>query len=106
MFDTANEDLLMGLLPQVAHVASGDTRSRHLRALLSTNEEESRVAGTGSEFVIERIMELILVEILRSRALPLNPMQTGLLAGLADPYVKIALMVMHGEVARPWTVLP
>jgi AraC-like DNA-binding protein len=104
VFDTANEDLLMGLLPQVVHVASSDTRSRHLRALLAINEEETRVAGTGSEFVIERIMELILVEILRSRALRLDPMETGMIAGLADPLVRVALTAMHGEVARAWTV--
>ncbi len=104
VFDTANEELLMGLLPQVVHVASSDTTSYQLRALLSMNEAESRSPGPGSEFVVVRLMELIFFEILRSEALRLNPTQTGLLAGLADPVVALALTAMHREVAQPWTV--
>ncbi|WP_263381293.1 AraC family transcriptional regulator [Granulicella arctica] len=104
VFDSANQELLLGLLPQVVHIASSDPTSRQLRALLSMNEVESRLPGLGSEFVTARLMELIFVEILRSEALRLNPMQTGLLAGMADPVVGLALRAMHAKVAQPWTV--
>ena len=30
--------------------------------------------------------------------------QTGWLAGLRDPYVARALALLHGDIARPWTV--
>ncbi len=49
-------------------------------------------------------MELIFVEILRSGAPSINPIQTGLLAGLADPVIAPALAAMHRAVAQPWTV--
>ena len=104
LFDTANEELLTGLLPQVVHVASGETSSARVHALLAMNEAESRTPGPGSGFVIARLMELILVEILRSEALSGNPVQAGLLAGLADPVTAGALAAMHREVARAWTV--
>lgn len=104
VFDSANEDLLMGLIPQMVHVAASETTSEPLRALLSMNEKESKARKPGSQFVVARLMELILLEILRSEALRLNPAQTGLLAGLADPLVAVALRAMHGEVARSWTV--
>lgn len=103
-FNTANEQLLLRLLPQVVHVAAGDHTSSRLRTLLSMNETESASPGAASEFVIARLMELILVEILRSGGAALNMAQVGILAGLVDPVIAPALMAMHREVARPWTV--
>ena len=77
VFDTANEDLLTGLLPSLVHVAAGDTHSWRVRSLLKMNETESLQPGPGSEFIIVRLMELILVEILRSAALRVNQEYTG-----------------------------
>lgn len=104
VFDTANEKLLTEILPQVVHIASSDTSSGRLRALLSMNETESSAPGPGSEFVVTRLMELIFVEVLRSGSPSINPTQRGLLAGLADPAIALALTAMHRAVARPWTV--
>ena len=104
VFDTANEDLLTGLLPSLVHVAAGDTSSWRVRSLLKMNETESLQPGPGSEFIIMRLMELILVEILRSEALRVNQEHTGLLAGLADPVTARALSAMHRDVAHGWTV--
>jgi AraC-like DNA-binding protein len=104
VFDTANEDMLMELLPQLVHIAAADAASDRLRALLTMNESEFRRPGPGSEFVISRLIELILVEILRTPASRMGAENTGLLAGLADPIVARALSAMHGDVARDWTV--
>lgn len=104
VFDTANEELLTGLLPSLVHIASGDTSSLRVCALLKMNETESLNPGPGSEFVIARLMELILVEILRCEALRVKPEPAGLLPGLADPVTARALSAMHRDVARDWTV--
>ncbi|MGI4757912.1 MAG: AraC family transcriptional regulator [Janthinobacterium lividum] len=104
VFDTANERLLTELLPQVVHIASSDNSSGRLRALLSMNEAESSSPGLGSEFVVARLMELIFVEVLRNGSPSLNLTQTGLLAGLADPAIALALTEMHHAVAQRWTV--
>ena len=104
VFDTANERLLTDLLPQVVHIAATDAVSHRLRALLALNEQESASPGLGSDFVIARLMELLFVEVLRSGAPGIDPARTGLLAGLADPVVSMALSAMHQSVARPWTV--
>jgi len=103
VFDTANEDLLTGMLPSVVHVASGDTASSRVRSLLELNQTECLRPGPGSEYIIARLMELILVEILRSEALRVEE-HTGLLAGLADPIAALALAAMHRDVAHGWTV--
>ena len=103
VFDTANEQLLIGLLPQVVHVTARDSSSPQLRNLLKMNEAESLRPGPASEFVIVRLMELILVEILRSQRQPPQASH-GLLAGLADPVTARALSAMHHNVAHNWTV--
>ena len=103
VFDTANEQLLTGLLPQVVHVAATDHASERVRMLLAMNEAESSAPAPGSAFVIARLMELLLVELLRSRTLDRSHVQTGLLAGLADPVTAQALTALHSDVARPWT---
>ena len=103
VFDTANEQLLTGLLPQVVHVPSGADTSPRLRALLAMNEAESNVPRPGSDFVIARLMELVLVEILRSRSTCAHRLRPGLMAGLADPVTAQVLTAMHADVARPWT---
>src|SRR5579875_837099 len=48
-------------------------------------------------------MELLLVEILRSRAYGPDQLRTGLLSGLADAVTTKALVALHGDVAHPWT---
>jgi AraC-like DNA-binding protein len=104
VFDTANEDLLTGLLPSLVHVAADDMSSWRVRSLLKMNEMECQQPGPGSAFIIMRLMELILVEILRGEALRMNPEHPGLLAGLADPVTSRALSAMHRDVAYGWTV--
>ena len=104
VFNKANEDLLMGLLPSLVHLAHGDASSERVRSLLAMTEMEARAPGPGSEFITVRLVELLFVEILRSRPLPLNPQPTGMLAGMADPVTARALSAMHKDVAYGWTV--
>ena len=103
VFDTANEELIAPLLPPLVHVAKNRTRSARILALLSMNEAENDAPGPGSDLVVARLMELLLVELLRDEALVAQPARTGMLQGLADPVTAKALAAMHGEPAKPWT---
>ncbi|NLS21421.1 AraC family transcriptional regulator [Rhizobium sp. P40RR-XXII] len=100
----ANNDLLEELLPQTVGISASDPSVGRIRALLAMNEAEARLPGPASEFVIIRLVELILVEILRSGLVSINSEKKGLLAGLADRYAKRAIVAMHRDVARNWTV--
>jgi AraC-like DNA-binding protein len=104
VFDTANEGLLSGLLPEFVHIPAADVSSKRIRTLLEMNHVESSNRGPGSEFIIGRLMELILVEILRNQAHHGKGDHSGLLAGLGDHVTKRALLAMHAEVDRHWTV--
>lgn len=104
LFNTTNEDLLMGLLPSLVHLSRDDACSDRVHALLAMNEMESRSPGPGSEFIIVRLVELLFVELLRSRTLAMDSQPVGLLAGLANPVTARALSAIHKDVAHDWTV--
>lgn len=103
VFDTASEALLTDLLPSLVHIPGSDTSSPRIRTLMSMNEAESSHPGPGSEFIVARLMELILVEILRGNSFS-APQHAGLIAGLKDPKMARALSAIHRDVARDWTV--
>lgn len=104
VFDTANEDLLAGLMPSFVHIANDDTTSWRVRSLLSLNLSESSQPGAASDFVITRLMELTFVEILRGVVPETARKHKGLLAGLNDPIIARALVAMHEDSAKNWTL--
>ncbi len=104
VFDTTNDALLWSLLPSLIQVSADQEISSRLRSLLNMNDAEGQQPGPGSDLVVSRLMELILLELLRSEVLRLKPGSKGLLCGLADPVIAKSLSAMHGEVAGTWTV--
>ena len=103
VFEAANEELLVQLLPPLVHIALNKTASARILALLSMNEAENGAPGPGSDFVVAHLMELLLVELLRGEALIAQPAKAGLLQGLADPVTAKALVALHSDAAKPWT---
>jgi len=104
VFNTANEDLLAGLMPSFVHIANDDISSWRVRSLLSLNLSESSQPGAGSDFVITRLMELTFVEILRGVVPEAAREHRGLLAGLNDPVTARALTALHEDTAKDWTL--
>jgi len=105
VFDTTNEALLWSLLPSLIHIPADQKISWRLRSLLNMNDDEGQHPGVGSDLVVSRLMELTLLELLRSEMLRLKPGAKGLLSGLADPVIAKPLSAMHSEVAGRWTVV-
>ena len=103
VFNASNEELLVNLLPPLLHVALSETTSPRILALLSMNEAENNAPGPGSDFIVARLMELLLVELLRSDASVAQPTKIGMLQGLADSVTARALVAMHRDPAKPWT---
>jgi len=65
---------------------------------------ESNQRRPGGEAVLERMSEMLFVEVLRRHVDSLPPEQTGWLAGMRDPGVGRALALLHGRPAEPWTL--
>jgi AraC-like DNA-binding protein len=109
LFSTANEDLLTGLLPPLVHIPSRSPKLHRLYNLVTLMESEGRDPGPASEFIIVRLVELALVEILRTPALDspgqtVDPANRGLLVGLRDPVAAKAIRAMHENAGQEWTV--
>jgi len=98
VFDSPDSALLVPLLPAQVHVRGVE----QLSALVRLVSQESLTRRPGREFVLTRLVEVLLVEALRSTAG--DDASPGLLRGLADPRLAAALRQMHAHVERSWTV--
>ena len=104
LFDSENEHLLLDLLPSIIHVAADAVGSERVRTLLSMMRAETLQPLPGGEFVALRLIEIVLVELLRRKEMGSNQARVGLVAGLGDPMIARALAALHGDVAKDWTV--
>jgi AraC family transcriptional regulator, alkane utilization regulator len=75
-----------------------------MKSSLEFAADEVAARRAGSQTVLAKLSELLFVETLRRYVEGLPDEQTGWLAGLKDPFVSRALSLLHGHVARPWTV--
>jgi AraC-like DNA-binding protein len=98
VFDTPDRGLLVSLLPGLFHVRGVE----RLRTLVRLVAEESSERRSGRELVLSRLVEILLVEALRSA--PAEDAPPGLLRGLSDLQLAPALRQMHAQLARSWTV--
>ena len=88
----------MSLLPRLLHVR-GFTRLSKLVRLVGEEASEER---PGRDLILSRLVEVMLIEALRSTQGEDAP--PGLLRGLSDTRIAAAIRKMHGSPARPWTV--
>jgi AraC-like DNA-binding protein len=98
VFDSPDAALLVSLLPAVMHVRGAE----RLSVLVQLVGDEASERRSGRDLVLSRLVEVLLVEALRSTAGEDAP--PGLLRGLADPRLAPAIREMHGQLARSWTV--
>jgi AraC-like DNA-binding protein len=97
-FDSPDAALLVSLLPVVIHVRGVERLSMLVRLV----GEESRERRAGRDLVLTRLVEVLLIEALRSTSGEDAP--PGLLRGLADARLAPAIRQMHGQLARSWTI--
>ncbi|WP_187775767.1 AraC family transcriptional regulator [Luteimonas suaedae] len=98
LFASADPVLLVSLLPPVVHVR-GAARLSQLVAMVA---EETTQPRPGSESALSRLVELLLIEAMRATTAGDAP--PGLLRGLGDERLAVALTRMHTHIDRPWTV--
>jgi AraC-like DNA-binding protein len=98
LFDTADSGLLVSLLPEVVHVPG----SGRLMQLVQMVGEEYEDKKPGSEYMLSRLVEMLLVEAMRWTTAGTAP--AGLLRGLGDERLAMALKQIHAHIDRPWTV--
>jgi AraC-like DNA-binding protein len=98
VFDSPDAALMVSLLPAVVHVRGIE----RLSALVRLVGDESSAQRSGRDLVLTRLVEVLLIEALRSTSGDDAP--PGLLRGLSDARIATAIRQMHAQLARSWTV--
>ncbi|MDU5473369.1 MULTISPECIES: AraC family transcriptional regulator [unclassified Pantoea] len=96
-FDAPDAGLIVSLLPQLIHVR-GESR---LTLLVQLVMDECRAQRSARDIVLERLLELLLIEALRSIAL--GSAYPGVMSGLADERVAAAIRAIHARPEHSWT---
>jgi AraC-like DNA-binding protein len=97
-FGSPDAALLVSLLPQLVHVRG----ERRLATIVQLLGEESRAQRPGREVILAHLLEVLLIEALRSGAG--TAASPGLLRGLADERLAAAIRRLHEDMTRAWTV--
>ena len=88
----------MSLLPTLVHVRGIERLSMLVRLV----GEEASERRSGRDLILSRLVEVLLIEALRSTQGEEAP--PGCCAGLSDARLAAAIRQMHRSPARPWTV--
>ena len=98
VFGSPDASLLVSLLPDVI-VSRGENRVGTLVKLVA---DEARADRPARDVLLQRLLEALLIETLRSA--PETLASPGLLKGLVDDRLNIALRCMHAKPDRNWTI--
>lgn len=102
-FDQINASMLVALLPKMLHIRATDPAIDSVAPIVEIIKRETREKRAGQALVLTRLIEVMLVEALRSEPADLHT--TGLLAGLRDPQLATVLHGIHTQAAHPWTLI-
>ncbi len=99
-FASPNAELLVSLLPQMVVVRD----EPRLAALMQLIEGETRARRPARDLVLERLLEVLLIEALRCGGSSESTSAPGLARGLADDRLATAICSLHARPEFPWTV--
>lgn len=97
-FGSPDAALLVSLLPQLIHVRG----ERRLATLVELVTEEARGQRPARDVILAHLLEVLFIEALRCTATQTAP--AGLLRGLGDERLAVAIRQMHEHPDQPWTV--
>jgi AraC-like DNA-binding protein len=97
-FGSPDAALLVSLLPQIVHVR-GEER---LATLVRLVRDESGAQRPAREVVLSRLLEVLLIEALRTTAG--THARPGLVRGLSDSRLAAAIRGMHEHPTHAWTI--
>ncbi|MDO8211748.1 AraC family transcriptional regulator [Conexibacter sp. CPCC 206217] len=108
-FDARNAALLLDALPPLVVMRGDDPAAPRAAAVVRAAVEllaaERAQPSLGSGLMQERLADVLFLQALRVVvASGASPAQRGWLSALGDPQIGAALRLMHGEIARRWTV--
>jgi AraC-like DNA-binding protein len=103
-FDEVNAKLLLDLLPPMIHIRSGSDPAAVLRSMLDLLARETATAQLGAALMADRLAHVLFIQALRAYVASEERPPVGWLGALADSKIGVVLRLMHGDVARKWTL--
>lgn len=103
MHDIANQPLLR-LMPDVFTVPDGDPGAAELELSLRLLRMETRRAGAGSQTMLARLGDVLLVQMIRRWLEQQSEHWTSWLGALRDPQLGAVVVAMHADPAAAWTL--
>jgi AraC-like DNA-binding protein len=103
--DALNFEPLRQSLPCLIHVkAYADDAGPLLRSAVQQMIAEADGKEAGGQSVLERLTEIILIELLRHEILVQKISDKGLLSAMTDPVLGHCLAAIHGDPGKAWSV--
>ncbi len=103
-FDESSVHPVLSMLPPLIHVRDhGGRLASAVETMIGLIADEMSRPGAGSETVIARLTDALVVYILRNHIDELPDGEGGWLGALKDPPIREALGLIHREPDRSWT---
>ncbi len=105
-FDRGEAHPVFSMLPPLIHVR--DTTgavSRVVEALIELIAAEVDRSGPGSDTVVARLTDVLIVYVIRDYISRLPSNEVGWLGALRDPEISAALGLIHSQPDHPWTAI-
>jgi AraC-like DNA-binding protein len=102
--DQANAGALLSLLPKVIHLPAELTAASPVQATLQLLLSEMTLAEVAGDAVLSRLVDVLLIYVLRAWAMSRPEGSHGWLSALRDPRIACTLARLHEQPAHGWTV--
>lgn len=103
-FDREQDNYLLRSLPTLIHLRGTETYEfEWLQTVHRFIADETQRARSGAAAVIQRLVEVLFIQMLRTYIAKSGP-EAGILGAIADKQVGAALNQIHGAPEQPWTV--
>lgn len=102
--EAVNAPLLLALLPRMIHIPASEGRAARLGRVIDLIMEECGSDEPGKDMILQRMLEVLLVEALRWHGVAPGDDRAGILHGMRDPALARVLGAMHTDVRAHWTV--
>lgn len=100
VFDSPDDGLLVSQMPSLIHLRAAE----RLAAIVRMIGEEAADDRAGRDLMLVHLVEILLIEAIRSASSECDGAPAGMLRGLGDPRLAAAIRRIHAEPAYPWTI--
>lgn len=95
---------VLDALPRFLRIAPGAPSAEAVGRTLRSLHEDTFRGGVGAALVSERLADILVIEAVRAYVAAASAQSAGWITALADPKIAATMKLMHGDVARRWTV--